>query len=318
MADDAVDVVIIGGGASGLTAARTLCARGMKVVVLEAAGKVGGRVLHDSSLSKWPLELGPEFIHGEKNNLLLELVRNGLKGKPNASLVELEWPNYYYFGKEGSLVHADEADSETDVKLMHDSFEKLGEMDASATREQSLLQYFVGCGLSSRVLDLADAIFANDYGAEMSDVGLREVIHEQRHWSHGEKYLVLRGACLQDAMDTLADGLPIRTNWAAQRVRVVQGRSSGKETAVEVDDSAGRTVRAKAAIVTVPLPVLQQGNLVFEPPLPVAHETAVSKIRMGNALKVIVRLTRRFWPLDFYDAVCADAFLPEVCGLGDA
>ena len=33
---------------------------------------------------------------------------------------------------------------------------------------------------------------------------------------------------------------------------------------------------------------------------------------MGNALKVILRLRRRFWPEDFYDAVCADCFMPEV------
>ena len=41
-------------------------------------------------------------------------------------------------------------------------------------------------------------------GVDASDVGLREVIHEQRQWAHGEKYLVLRGACLHDALATLA------------------------------------------------------------------------------------------------------------------
>ena len=44
---------------------------------------------------------------------------------------------------------------------------------AEAEEEPTLLQYFASCGLSSRVLDLADAIFANDYGADMSDVRRR-------------------------------------------------------------------------------------------------------------------------------------------------
>ena len=44
---------------------------------------------------------------------------------------------------------------------------------AEAEGEPTLLQYFASCGLSSRVLDLADAIFANDYGADMSDVRRR-------------------------------------------------------------------------------------------------------------------------------------------------
>ena len=73
------DVIVIGAGAAGLTAARELKRRGVaRVLVLEAAGKVGGRVLHDSSLSQWPLELGPEFIHGECHNLLLDLLLDRL------------------------------------------------------------------------------------------------------------------------------------------------------------------------------------------------------------------------------------------------
>ena len=77
---------------------------------------------------------------------------------------------------------ADEGDKLEDVSLMHESFEKLSEMDAAEVPpEQSLLQYFTSCGLSPRVLDLADAIFANDYAGDMSDVGLHEVVQEQRH-----------------------------------------------------------------------------------------------------------------------------------------
>ena len=86
-----VDVVVVGAGAAGLTAARELKSKGLNVVVLEASSKVGGRVLSDRTFSSSSaLELGPEFIHGEKNNRLLELVQNGIEGKPDASLVELE------------------------------------------------------------------------------------------------------------------------------------------------------------------------------------------------------------------------------------
>ena len=129
MSGQSIDVVVIGAGAAGLTAARELTSKGLRVTVLEAGSKVGGRVLSDKTFSSSSaLELGPEFIHGEKNNRLLELVESGIAGKPDASLVELEWPNYYYFGKEGCLMHADEADKQDDVALMHDSFERLGEM----------------------------------------------------------------------------------------------------------------------------------------------------------------------------------------------
>ena len=83
------DVVVIGAGAAGLSAARALVDRGMRVRVLEATSRVGGRVLHDETLCGWPIELGPEFLHGELNNRLLDLVSKGIDGKPNAELLEV-------------------------------------------------------------------------------------------------------------------------------------------------------------------------------------------------------------------------------------
>ena len=103
-----------------------------RLLVLEAASKVGGRVLHDSTLSNWPLELGPEFIHGESDNRLLELVQAGLPRRPDASMVELEWPNYYFLGKEGRLLSAAEADELPEMALMHESFEELATADPAA------------------------------------------------------------------------------------------------------------------------------------------------------------------------------------------
>src|ERR1700761_541909 len=41
------DVVVIGGGAAGLAAARTLAAAGAEVLLLEAAGRLGGRIATD-------------------------------------------------------------------------------------------------------------------------------------------------------------------------------------------------------------------------------------------------------------------------------
>ncbi|MBV9772895.1 MAG: FAD-dependent oxidoreductase [Gemmatimonadetes bacterium] len=60
---DAPEVVVIGAGVAGLAAARDLAAEGVPVLVLEARGRVGGRVhtLHDPALPL-PVELGAEFI----------------------------------------------------------------------------------------------------------------------------------------------------------------------------------------------------------------------------------------------------------------
>ena len=59
------EVIIVGAGAAGLAALQVLDRAGLRVMVLEARDRVGGRIctVHDA-LSPLPLELGAEFIHG--------------------------------------------------------------------------------------------------------------------------------------------------------------------------------------------------------------------------------------------------------------
>src|SRR5438552_4061755 len=61
-----VDVIVVGAGASGLSAARELSARGKKVIVLEARERIGGRIypLSESEFG-YPAQGGAEFLHGE-------------------------------------------------------------------------------------------------------------------------------------------------------------------------------------------------------------------------------------------------------------
>lgn len=63
MSDDRVDVVVVGAGIAGLAAARDLAGAGLRVRVLEARGRTGGRVytMHDGA-HPLPVELGAEFI----------------------------------------------------------------------------------------------------------------------------------------------------------------------------------------------------------------------------------------------------------------
>jgi glycine/D-amino acid oxidase-like deaminating enzyme len=65
MGDLEADVLILGGGAAGLAAARDLSRAGKRVVLLEARDRLGGRV-HTHHDTQWPVpvELGAEFVHG--------------------------------------------------------------------------------------------------------------------------------------------------------------------------------------------------------------------------------------------------------------
>jgi hypothetical protein len=82
---------------------------------------------------------------------VLDAVQNGTVEIGHTAL-------YYYFGKEGRLVDGPTADALPEMAAMHDAFELIGELDAAATAERSLLQFLTERGVGSRVLDMANAL----------------------------------------------------------------------------------------------------------------------------------------------------------------
>src|SRR6266446_3572985 len=72
------EVVIIGAGVAGLTAARELSTAGARVLVLEARDRLGGRVMTHHA-AEGPVELGAEFVHGAFPEILGVVQEAGLK-----------------------------------------------------------------------------------------------------------------------------------------------------------------------------------------------------------------------------------------------
>ena len=72
------DVVVIGAGAIGLTAAADLRAAGLDVVVLEARDRVGGR-LRTETIDGAMLELGGQWVSPDQTALIATLGELGLE-----------------------------------------------------------------------------------------------------------------------------------------------------------------------------------------------------------------------------------------------
>lgn len=65
-----VDVVVVGGGISGLVAARNVLKTGKTVLVLEARGRVGGRVLNHTLANGSIIESGGAFVGPTQDHIL--------------------------------------------------------------------------------------------------------------------------------------------------------------------------------------------------------------------------------------------------------
>ncbi len=70
-------VVVIGGGISGLAAAKKMKEKGFSVIVLEAQEKIGGRMRTDRSLGV-AFDEGASWIHGPSGNPITSLNFAGL------------------------------------------------------------------------------------------------------------------------------------------------------------------------------------------------------------------------------------------------
>lgn len=96
----ALDVLVIGAGAAGLTAAHYLQQAGVKVRILEATNVMGGRLRRDEESFAFAIDLGAEFIHGEPATILNPIV-NGTDIASRLDTIQFDFgPTQVWDGQE--------------------------------------------------------------------------------------------------------------------------------------------------------------------------------------------------------------------------
>lgn len=257
-------VVVIGAGAAGAAALACLHAAGCGALALEARDRVGGRIwtLHPAG---WPapVELGAEFVHSELDGL--QLVAPPPEGRDWTRIAD-------------KLVPAGEFAGGSDAV-----FERM----AAATGPDRSFATFLDQQCQDLPARARTGALAFIEGYEAANPARISVVSLQREFARGTGPQASRPCGGYDqwfagllASDRLRLGEPVRrVSWRAGAVEVVTPNAS---------------VRARAAIITLPLAVLQSGTVEFDPPLTAKRE-ALAGLVMGNARRVVLRLRQRFW-----------------------
>ncbi len=268
-------VIVIGAGIAGLSAAYHLDQAGIETIVLEARNRVGGRVWTDRSFADIPVEFGAELIHGRgaEVNTWEWIKKLGLStwhwNKLTDSMIRLEDGRWLTMGE------ARQASPELDKTRSW----KLGDV-AEPHGDESLEDYLRRIGFSDTQLRYVKRSFANAEGESMAYLNAKahaQLFKDEDGEEESGDYRILDG--YDSYYLHLAQGLDIRLNCVVCKI--------AWSDSVKVATTAGEELKGDAAIVTLPVGVLQAESVSFEPALPTGKREALAGLKMGPVMKMV-------------------------------
>jgi monoamine oxidase len=271
------DVIVIGAGAAGLAAARVLAEAGRSTAIVEARDRIGGRAW-TQVVDEFPrpVELGAEFVHGRPAatwDVLREsgLVAYDVAGEP--------WRR-----RGRRLSKAGERDDPTAV---------MAKLHIRRRDESFADALLANAGRIPRAdLALARSFVEGFDAAHAELVSARSIAEEQEGLGNvneepQSRLLEGYGPLLEWIRDAaVRAGATLRLSWPVRSVAWERG-------SVRVSGAKG-TLRARAAIVTLPVGVLQSADVSFEPDVPRIREAA-ALLGAGSATKIVLAFREAFW-----------------------
>jgi monoamine oxidase len=283
------DVIVIGAGAAGVFAMRELVRSGLTAICVEARNRIGGRIFTRRSLARHPIELGAEFVHGE-GNIVHELSREyGLTLVPHVGKA------YSWF--DGQLL-PDSQLPRPPQQLLHelrrlaDRFRREGRGAAPLSVFLSTPEFAEILARSAVTRRYIEQLIKNDHSVEPTVLTLEgwlepDVTGFEANFHIDQGYSALLHRATEEArLDIRLDRPVHRLEWEPGSVSVF---------------ARNLKLQSRAALVTLPLGVLQQGDVIFDEPLPSSKLEAIHALRAGKAFKMVTSFRalhrgKSFWP----------------------
>ena len=273
-----VDVIVIGAGFAGLTAARELTQRGRSVTVLEGRDRLGGRTWTDHRLGE-DIELGGTWVHNLQPHVWSELTRYGL-GTVSSPAPE----RFLVAGPEGvDEIGLDEGLDLLDAGLGHivagardlmpKPFEPLATGQAVIDVDKlSVADRLATLDGDPRCVAITEAFAATGFQAPADEVGVAHVIRLAALCAWDTALDLEAAATYRIAGGTraLIDHIAADTS-ADIRLETTVASVEESDGGVVVTTTSGDIVTASAVIVTVPINALPA--ITFAPELPYVQRT---------------------------------------------
>lgn len=286
----AADVIVVGAGAAGLTAAAELGRAGLSVLVLEARNRIGGRMFTQKDpVTQSPIELGAEFIHGLPPEIWRPLQARDIL------ISEVNGTQWCHDGK--GLRICDFFSQVEDI---------LGKMDERSP-DGSFLSFLKRCcepaatPEEQEINRRAIAYVSGFNAADPARVGVHWLVQGMQAEKKIEGDRAFRS---EHGYDDLLDILRSNVERAGVRIQthsivdLIRWKAGHVEVRLRRADLS--VVKSRCVLLTLPLGVWQahageEGAVSFEPALPESKLDALRKLEMGKVIRVTFRFKTRFW-----------------------
>ena len=260
-----VEVVVVGGGAAGIAAARRLCQASIDYLVVEARSRLGGRAWTITDGSGFALDLGCGWLHSADRNPWV-----GVAQEQGASIDKTP-PPWMRPGLEFGFSRAEQNDF---GKALGTFFARL---DQAAQSEPDVPAAAV-LDPTGRWNGLINAVFTFISGGDLDRLSIKDL---DRYDDSGINWRVVEG--LGAAISAYGANLTALLDCEVRRID-----HRGRRLLIETSKGA---ITADQVIVTVPSAVLASESVRFTPALP-AKVQAARGLPLGLADKLFMSLDR--------------------------
>lgn len=315
-ADSVVDVVVIGAGISGLTAAERLAAAGRSVRVVEARDRVGGRTEGGRFASGTPIELGGQWVGPTQAEVLALADRLGLEtfqvhdegeGLLFADGERRQGGEHFGLSAKSAEAFAAFVRRIDEIAATIDLAEPWNSPDARVLDEMTAREWVDAECDDAPARAFIHVMLASIFAADSCEYSALHLLFYLGSGGGLHRMMITVGGAQEARVlggtHQLSEGLAALVEKAApgsialgEEVLEVSGWDAGAELGADAVVEVRTTVRTlRARRVLCAMPPAMTSRISFSPPLPANRHAALTHMLPGAVVKFQIEYPRPFW-----------------------